>query len=752
MANLGAESFHLYGPPGTVNLIEAMRYFLSRRKFIMTTKDFRDTTPHSEEVFKDEFVTIYPIPLIDEEQRETFASKYPSNPLQSSVELREQDELALQHAGRPTQQASHIQTAPDSGVGVKKVFKILSRRDRTPRPEGWGQTPPKQSIIPPLRKLTHDTAPLNAVVCYAVHTADTTGKFDVTKANALGVPVKQRSELVKGRAITLADGTSIEPHQCIGPTIPGLIFLIVECPNIRILQALTNSTRFSHYQREAAEASSSDATPAHGTHYEHVACIIHITPSDIFTSRQYQAFMMRFQPDAQHIVLNKDHCARPLVFRSSSRLQILLNQVSPTLFPLQYYTDTPALALPQSSPTDAWPARLIPSQPLLRFCLAPQNLVGLDASSAIPPLNPTEIVATTIKSNPELVASLKQAHEAVAALPPRPPLDDEPVDVVFLGTGSATPSKYRNQSSTYVNIRGWGGFLFDTGEGALGQLYRHFATPEEFNDALASLKCVFISHMHADHHLGLMRVILKHQELSNEPLLIVGPALIRGWLFEYCQLEYISYIVADNYSFVFNRDVLTASANLRIKAQDDAKPEKYVSASREDVMLLLRERLGIVNLETAQVEHCMDSFGFALEHQDGWKIAFSGDTRPVFTMKEIGTGATLLIHEATFEDDLHEEARCKCHATTSEAIKMAQDMGAQFLMMTHFSQRYPKIPTFNNSSADTGVGIAFDLMRMRFSDFDVIPKLTNCLRLLFSAKPAEETDDDEPIGDINGGD
>lgn len=51
------------------------------------------------------------------------------------------------------------------------------------------------------------------------------------------------------------------------------------------------------------------------------------------------------------------------------------------------------------------------------------------------------------------------------------------VEVVFLGTGSAIPSKYRNVSGIYLRLQaatagegGQRGMLLDCGEGSLGQL------------------------------------------------------------------------------------------------------------------------------------------------------------------------------------------------------------------------------------------------------------------------------------------
>ena len=57
------------------------------------------------------------------------------------------------------------------------------------------------------------------------------------------------------------------------------------------------------------------------------------------------------------------------------------------------------------------------------------------------------------------------------------------------------------------------------------------------------------------------------------------------------------------------------------------------------------------------------------------------------------------MHEATFDDDLRREAVAKKHSTTSEAIGIGVAMGARRVILTHFSQRYQKIPSL--SALDT---------------------------------------------------
>jgi ribonuclease Z len=76
-----------------------------------------------------------------------------------------------------------------------------------------------------------------------------------------------------------------------------------------------------------------------------------------------------------------------------------------------------------------------------------------------------------------------------------------------------------------------------------------------------------------------------------------------------------------------------------------------------------------------------------------------------------GRGSDLLIHEATMEDEHMREAQSKLHSTTSQAIKVGLRMGAKFTLLTHFSQRYVKLPRLNaNFTKD--VGIAFDNMQV----------------------------------------
>ena len=66
---------------------------------------------------------------------------------------------------------------------------------------------------------------------------------------------------------------------------------------------------------------------------------------------------------------------------------------------------------------------------------------------------------------------------------------------------------------------------------------------------------------------------------------------------------------------------------------------------------------GLEDITAVRVDHCHDAWGFVLRGGGGWKLVFSGDTRPSRRLCQAGAGATLLIHEATFEPAMHSQAR-----------------------------------------------------------------------------------------------
>ena len=106
-----------------------------------------------------------------------------------------------------------------------------------------------------------------------------------------------------------------------------------------------------------------------------------------------------------------------------------------------------------------------------------------------------------------------------------------------------------------------------------------------------------------------------------------------------------------------------------------------------------------------------------------------------------------LFCQATFDDALPEEAIAKRHSTTREAIETGVKAGVYRTILTHFSQRYPKIPVVDDSYTDR-TAIAFDMMSANLADLEMLPSLLPTLRLLFGDGADEDEDGDGERGKL----
>lgn len=74
--------------------------------------------------------------------------------------------------------------------------------------------------------------------------------------------------------------------------------------------------------------------------------------------------------------------------------------------------------------------------------------------------------------------------------------------VLFLGTGSAEPSKYRGSAGLHVRLGPGRGFLLDAGEGSWGALVRHYGLEQaraEVRARRAWHECCFPAALHMLH-------------------------------------------------------------------------------------------------------------------------------------------------------------------------------------------------------------------------------------------------------------
>ena len=103
----------------------------------------------------------------------------------------------------------------------------------------------------------------------------------------------------------------------------------------------------------------------------------------------------------------------------------------------------------------------------------------------------------------------------------------------------------------------------------------------------------------------------------------------------------------------------------------------------------------------------------------GRRIVISGDTAPTDTVVGAATGATLLVHEATFLEDERERARDTSHSTAVDAATIAREAGVGVLALTHLSNRYSGRDAAREARevfADTVVPRDFDTIELPFPE------------------------------------
>ncbi|NXH09446.1 RNZ2 protein, partial [Bucco capensis] len=615
---------------------------------------------HTEPEYKDETMTVQQIPLTGKPQA-------PESSLPPSPEASSQ--------GRNSPKGDR---GPGSPRGAQQSLEEGKERESPSKTGDKQQSGSRQPDV------------VMAFLC-KIHPKK--GKFLAAKAQEMGLPVGTPAilpiitALKNGESVTF-EGRELFPEELCTPPDPGPVFLVLECPHEGFVDAVCANETFQRYQEGLPE--------------KQVALVIHLSPEAVLRDQRYQHWLQRFGPGTQHLVLNEN--SSTVHNPRSYKIQTQLNLIHPDIFPLLTTYQSKEEAAVSSVP-------IVRGECLLKYQFRPQQEWQRDAVAVCD----HDAFVNEALELPDFQARVKECQESLAALPGAAAAYPE---VVFLGTGSAIPMKIRNVSSTLLHTSSTRALLLDCGEGTFGQLCRHYG--EQVDQVLCNLAAVFVSHMHTDHHSGLLNILLERRRAFAalgqpfSPLFLVAPEQIMPWLYEY-----------HNHCEQILGDIKMIPSQSLVKGWENIKPKAKWSVSS------LLENYDLAEFQTCEVQHCKNAFACSVVHRSGWKVVYSGDTMPCMALVQMGKNATLLIHEATLEDGLEKEALEKTHSTTSQAIQTGMKMNAEFIMLNHFSQRYAKIPLFSEDFSEK-VGIAFDHMRVRFGDFVTIPKLIPALKALFA--------------------
>jgi ribonuclease Z len=273
------------------------------------------------------------------------------------------------------------------------------------------------------------------------------------------------------------------------------------------------------------------------------------------------------------------------------------------------------------------------------------------------------------------------------------------LSIRFLGTSASRPTVERNVSAIAV-VREGETMLFDCGEGTQRQMMRY--------GVAFALADIFLTHLHADHVLGVLGLTrtLSLQGRTEE-LRVWGP---RG---TQSLMRRADAIGGDRLGFPLNVQELAPGEELK-RGEYSIVPvaAQHRGGSALGYALVEEERkgrfdperareLGIpegplwgqlhrgmaVTLEDGRVVESRELVG---EARSGRRLVLSGDTRPCSATIEASRNADVLVHEATFAEEEAPRAAETGHSTAREAAEVAAEAGVKQLVLTHFSARYSR--------------------------------------------------------------
>lgn len=622
----------------------------------------------------------------------------------------------------------------------KKLTNALFRTKESPSNSDTedGEPITKRQKFINIRELFKDGLPetknLPLSISYIFKGPEVPGTFDPVAAKKLGLPPGPNyAKLKKGISVETPDGVTIHPDQCVGPSKPSAYFVVVDCPSPDYIDNLINSSKFDkHY--------------ASGDKKNSPKLIIHNLGEGIITDERYINWMNKFSPTVEHLINSIDVCGEPIQHVRQAYQQCALSKIDDKMFSPPYYNNSAKVDLQK---VKGLPKLVKPSTQLLSYEIEPKTKL----------LPAPKDFLFDHKDNKGKYAKLlskvnvnKKELEAIKsrqsqANPDSIDLDDEVEDnngetdnlpfISTMGTGSSIPSIDRNVSCHLLTIPNQGTCIFDAGEGSLGQLYRHlgsnnFKHPKlnlNLHSALSQLKLLYVSHMHADHHLGIISILTYIKKNFSEDKetrrVLCAPYKLWEHLREYSGVEDLG---LNNWTFVNNH---------YLQLDHHFELSKEQRQFRDRGLKILNESLGLENLVTCTVHHIPAAYGVRLTHKNGWSFCYSGDTRPDGKLVEIGKNTTLLLHEATFDNDPVDQAHAikKKHSTIGEAISIGKQMSAEHVLLTHFSQKYPSISKLNRFLG-TSSAPSFDLMCLKLDETQlandyirVIQKLEGSVKL-----------------------
>lgn len=303
------------------------------------------------------------------------------------------------------------------------------------------------------------------------------------------------------------------------------------------------------------------------------------------------------------------------------------------------------------------------------------------------------------------------------------------MEITFLGTTGTIPTEKRGLSSIlldYLNEH----FLFDCGEGTQRQMRLAGIN-------FMKIDKIFITHLHADHFLGLGGMIQSMDFLERtRPLEIYGPMGMKDTMHHMLsmgtfKLDFLELPVheidegvvlkGDRYTISCVRTEHT-SYSLAYCFQEDPKrkflKQKAFSLGIPEGKLFSKLQRG----ETIELKGKKITPDQVLSDPiPGRKVVYTGDTRACESVIELAKNADILIHDGTFSHEEVENTEKANHSTVVQAAEVAKKANVKKLYLTHISQRYTDSKPLGREAREIFKEsyVAEDFMRVKVERHDI---------------------------------
>jgi ribonuclease Z len=281
--------------------------------------------------------------------------------------------------------------------------------------------------------------------------------------------------------------------------------------------------------------------------------------------------------------------------------------------------------------------------------------------------------------------------------------------ITILGSSSAIPTKDRFPTSQLLSCYGRH-YLIDCGEGTQIQL-------RKYKISFQRIDHIFISHVHADHFLGLPGLLSTMDLLGRErELHIHAHEELHLFMDGFTKTTYNGFSFPVHYHPIEKKKAGVLFENAHIEVH--TFPVKHSIPCNG---FLLKEKQKLPNLKkelvlqynpTIEEIHQIKAGGdfttadgkiiknedFTLPAAPARSYAFVTDTCYYENILPFIENVDLLYHEATFGEDMKERAKSTQHSTAQQAATMALKAHAKRLMIGHYSVRYEDIQVLLNEA------------------------------------------------------